>query len=59
MTWNYDGADCSLQIVFYVDIEEQTRHVLQYAVNDGGGVKVDDADNCLRRLRSSHGNDQL
>jgi hypothetical protein len=59
VTWNYDGAECSLQIVFYVDIEAQTRHVLQYAVNDGGGVKVYDADNCLKRLRFSYDNGQL
>lgn len=52
VVWNYSSDRCSLQIVFYGDIENQTYHALQYALTDSNGEKPQDAQRCLDGLQS-------
>jgi hypothetical protein len=55
--WNYTTSKCSLQIVFYPDIEDETYHALQYALTDGNGESPEDSRPCLDHIQStnSHG----
>lgn len=50
--WNYDTSLCSLQIVFYGNIEDQSYHALQYALTDSNGQKPENARRCLERIRA-------
>lgn len=52
--WNYDTPRCSLQIVFYGDIENQTYHALQYALADSNGEEPRDAERCLDGIQSEN-----
>ncbi len=52
--WNYETSGCSLQIVFYADIEDQTYHALQYALADGNGETPADTRPCLDRIQSAN-----
>lgn len=54
LIWNYETSDCSLQIVFYADIQDQTYHALQYALADGEGEKPVDIEPCLDRIQSAN-----
>ena len=54
LIWNYETSGCSLQIVFYADIEDQTYHALQYALADGNGEKPVDIEPCLNRIQSAN-----
>lgn len=50
--WNYDTSLCSLQIVFYGNIEDQSYHALQYALTDSNGQKPENARRCLEQIRA-------
>lgn len=52
--WNYETSGCSLQIVFYADIEDQTYHALQYALADGNGEKPANTQPCLDQIHSAN-----
>lgn len=54
LIWNYSASECSLQIVFYPDIGDETYHVLQYALIDGNGETPKDAQPCLDQIYSAH-----